>query len=68
MKLHGSVIEKIVRLYETYGGTSNETKLRAKLQEIDLTPYEQKLSSGGKIILVDTRDYEEQLKNIGPRK
>ena len=64
MKLHSTAIEKILRIYENFGGTSDEKKLREKLHQLDLTPYEQKLSAGGNIVLVPTDDYELQLRNI----
>lgn len=51
MRLHGSVIEKLLRVYETYGGHRNETKLRNALDEIDLSEYERQ-STGEKILVL----------------
>jgi hypothetical protein len=50
MRLHTTVIEKLVRLYETYGGHRNESKLKSMLQEIDLSEYERQ--SGEKILVM----------------
>lgn len=61
MKLHTSVIEKIVQIYANYGGFKNEHKLRAALDTIDLTPYERKSTQAQEIILVLTEDYYKQL-------
>lgn len=59
MKIHKSVIEKILYLYQTYGGYENDQKLRAQLEKIDLTPYERKDS--GETILVQTEDFLREL-------
>lgn len=64
MKLHHSVVERIISLVESYGGSMNQERLRKKIAELDLTPYEQKLNNSGRIILVSTEDYENQLKNV----
>jgi hypothetical protein len=61
MKLHPSVIEKLINVYTNFGGFSNERKLREQLERVDLTPYEKKTSNQGEIILVLTEDY---LKNV----
>lgn len=50
MKLHTSVIEKIIRIYETYGGHKNESKLRAMVNELDLSEYERQ--SGEKVLVL----------------
>lgn len=41
MKLHNTTIEKLIRLYTTYGGYPEERKLRQALQEINLDQYDQ---------------------------
>lgn len=61
MKLHSSAVDKIIYLYENYGGHVNHSKLRAKLDELDFTPYERK-TGGQDIILVLTEDYLNSLK------
>jgi len=60
MKLHPSVIDKLVYLFENYGGHVNNQKLREKLVAIDLTPYEKK-TGGQEVILVLTEDMMKQL-------
>lgn len=66
MKMHKSVIDKLIYLCQTFGGYEHEHKLRAKLNEIDLTPYERKESVNGEVILVSTDDYIRELE--GKRK
>ena len=41
MKLHNTTIEKLIKLYTTYGGYPEERKLRQALQEISLDSYDQ---------------------------
>lgn len=64
MKLHASTIKKIISLVETYSGSTNQERLIKQLAALDLTPYEQKLSTGGNIVLVPTEEYENELRNI----
>ena len=64
MKLHASTIKRIISLVEAYGGSSEQKRLIQQLTALDLTPYEQKLSAGGNIVLVPTDEYENQLRNI----
>lgn len=66
MKMHKSVIDKLIYFCQTYGGYEHEHKLRAKLNEIDLTPYERKELNIGEVILVMTNDYITELE--GKRK
>jgi len=60
MKLHASVIEKLIYLMQTYGGYENEKKLRAHLDVIDLTVYERKTGNQD-MVLVLTEDYVKSL-------
>lgn len=60
MKLHPSVIDKLIFLFENYGGHINNVKLRQQLDGIDLTPYEKKTGSQ-EVILVLTEDMMKQL-------
>lgn len=66
MKIHRSVVDKLIYYCQTYGGYEHETKLRAKIQEIDLTPYERKENGNGDTILVLTEDFVRELQ--GKRK
>lgn len=61
MRLHATVIEKLLYLVQNYGGHEHDTKLRQKLLEIDLTPYERRNSVNQEVILVMTEDYMKQL-------
>lgn len=61
MKLHPSVIEKILNIYTNYGGFSNDNKLREHLNKIDLTVYERKTTADQEMILVLTEDYVKKL-------
>lgn len=61
MKVHKSVIDKILYLCQTYGGYDSEKKLRAHLATLDLTPYERKENNTGEVILVLTDDFIREL-------
>jgi hypothetical protein len=60
VKLHPSVIEKLIKIYESNGGFQDFTRLRAALAKLDLTPYERK-QNGQDTILVTTDDYVKEL-------
>jgi len=60
MKLHASVVEKLLYLMQTYGGFENEKKLRAHLDQVDLTVYERKTGNQD-MVLVLTEDYVKSL-------
>lgn len=60
MRMHPSVINKILYLYQNYGGHEHDTKLRKMIETIDLTPYERK-EGHQEVILVLTEDYVKQL-------
>lgn len=62
MKLHATVVEKLVHLYETYGGHRNEAKLKSMLQQVDLSEYERQT---GEKILVMTEDLNAALGETG---
>ena len=55
MKLHPAVIEKLINIYENYGGHLNNGKLRAQLNNLDLSAYERKTGEQD-IVLVLTED------------
>jgi hypothetical protein len=61
MRLHKSVVEKLLYLYQNYGGFQNDQKLRAMIEAMDLTPYERKTTANQELILVLTEDYVKQL-------
>lgn len=63
MKLHTSVIEKLLNIYANFGGFQDERKLKQQLLMLDLTPYERKTTSDQEVILVDTEEYMKMLNN-----
>lgn len=67
MRLHISVINKLIYLVQNYGGHEHDTKLRNKLLEMDLTPYERQATPGQEVILVLTEDYMKQLAGTSGR-
>lgn len=50
MKLHSTLIEKLVRVYHTYGGHREEKKLREELAKLDVSVYTRE---SGQQILVE---------------
>ncbi len=61
MRLHPAVIDKLIYLYENYGGHINNGKLRAHLQNIDLSAYERKTGEQD-VVLVLTEDLRKALR------
>lgn len=61
MKLHETVIEKLVAIYSNYGGFPDEKKLREHIKKLDLTVYERKTTDNQELILVLTEDYVKRL-------
>lgn len=61
MKLHSSVIDKLLSLVQNYGGHETERKLKEKFVQLDLTPYERQSTPNQEVILVLTEDYVKQL-------
>ena len=59
--MHKSVVDKLLYLCQTYGGYENERKLRARITDLDLTPYERKETNSGEVILVLTDDFIREL-------
>lgn len=69
MRLHSTVIDKIVHLYETYGGHRNESKLRAMVAELDLSEYERQTGDrSGEKILVLTEQLAQERDSIQGRR
>lgn len=61
MRLHISVVNKLLELVQSYGGHEHDHKLRSKLKALDLTPYERQQTPNQEVILVLTEDYVKQL-------
>ena len=56
MKLHKSVIAKLIRIYELHGGRRDEKRLLDELTRLDLAPYKQKENPKQGEFLVLTED------------
>ncbi len=61
MRLHPNVVDKLIYLYENYGGHLNNTKLRAHLQNLDLSAYERKTGEQD-VVLVLTEEMMKALR------
>lgn len=51
MLLHDTVIEKLIRLCDNYGGHREQTKLRQEFRRLSLTQYTQ--VSGNKVLVLE---------------
>jgi len=54
MKLHQSVIDKLVRIYDLHGGRQDNKKLINELKSLDLSGYQQKENPKNQSFLVLT--------------
>lgn len=61
MKLHTSVIERLVSLFEMHGGHRGENRLRNALGEVELSEYDRK---SGEKILVLTEELDREMAQI----
>lgn len=61
MLFHESVVEKIIRLCDNYGGHREQTKLRSEVKKLALSEYTQE--SGDKVLVL-TEDLEKALRDI----
>jgi len=52
MKLHNTTIEKLIKIYTTYGGYPEERKLRQALQEVNLDSYEQQTGNRQTVLVL----------------
>lgn len=66
MRLHRSVVDKLLLIYQNYGGQERDTKIRNMISNLDLTPYERQ-GSDQEVILVLTEDYVKALSGNGGR-
>ncbi len=51
MKLHDTVVEALMRIYDIYGGHREEVKLREEIKKMDFGVYEQQGPPHDKIIV-----------------
>jgi hypothetical protein len=63
MKLHPTVVEKLIRVYTTYGGHREETKLRAELLRLDLMSYTQQAGTGDTFLVLTDDVIRHQVSN-----
>ena len=61
MKLHHTLVEKLIKTYEINSGWTEEKKLRAVLAEMDFSVY---THQNGTQVLVSTQELQEARKNI----
>lgn len=61
MRLHITVVDRVMKIFDLFSGHSNEVKLRSALQKIDLTPYERKTT--GEVLVVLTEDFMKIMQN-----
>lgn len=57
MRLHNTVVKKLLRLYELHGGRRDERKLVEALSTLELSEYEQESK---KVVLVLTDELTEE--------
>lgn len=62
MKLHSTVIQKLLRVYELHGGRRDNTKLVQELQNLDLSVYTQKANPQHDKFIVLTEDVKKAVK------
>jgi hypothetical protein len=63
MKLHPTVVDKIVKLFESYGGHRGEKKLRSVVAELELSEYERQ--TGEKILVLSEQLMQETDQILG---
>jgi hypothetical protein len=59
MKLHETLINKLIQVYEVNAGWQEQKKLRAALAALDITVYSQQ--STGTDVLVDANELEQKV-------
>ena len=57
MKLHETLINKLIQVYEVNAGWQEQKKLRAALAALDITEYTQQTGSE---VLVDAKELEQK--------
>jgi len=61
MRLHHTTVNELIRLFTTYGGYTNEKKLRQVLATLNLSAYTQQ---SGESVIVPTKDFEKAINNM----
>lgn len=62
-KFHENVINKLVNMYDMYGGLNHQTKFKRELSMLELTLYERR--TVGDVITVLTSEYKQILNSAG---
>jgi hypothetical protein len=63
MRLHPSAVRRLLKIYDTYGGYREETKLRQQIENLDLSAYQQQ-EPPNQEVLVCTDEMQEALRNL----
>ena len=63
MQLHPTVIERLIKIYTTYGGYREEHRLRDELIKLNLSPYTQQTGEKHSFLVL-TSDIENYLNNL----
>ena len=63
MRLHPSAIKRLLKIYETYGGYREETRLKDALENLDLSSYQQQTPPNQEV-LVCTDELQAALRNL----
>ena len=61
MKLHTTLVEKLIKTYEIYSGWQEEVKLRKALSQLNVAVYTQQ---DGTDVLVDAEELEKQIRSL----
>ena len=67
MKLHPSVVAKIIQICHHLSGHSTEKKLHEELSKLDLTAY-QKKTGDQQTVLVTTEDYIKEIQGSSTKR
>jgi hypothetical protein len=59
MKLHESVVKRLITIYSNYGGYSNEHRLHTELRSLNLSVYNRQTGEKDNIIV-----FSEELKKL----
>ena len=62
MKLHHKTITRLLKIYDNFGGFREEAKLKAALESLDLSVYQQQSASLNEV-LVCTDELNEAIRN-----
>ena len=63
MRLHPSAVRRLLKIYDTYGGYREETKLRQELERLDLSSYQQQTPPNQEV-LVFTDEMQEAMRKL----